>query len=87
MDEFAFSVQLKRAWAIAKKNLRIYYKRGPVVIFGLLMPFFLFLAFFIGRNMPIEQLFNGLVGMTIFFSSMSIGPAAVSYTHLRAHET
>ena len=79
MDEFAFSVQLKRAWAIAKKNLRIYYKRGPVVIFGLLMPFFLFLAFFIGRNMPIEQLFNGLVGMTIFFSSMSIGPAIVPF--------
>ena len=79
MDGFIFPVQLKRAWAIAKKNLRIYYKRGPVVIFGLLMPFFLFLAFFIGRSMPIEQLFNGLVGMTIFFSSMSIGPAIVPF--------
>ena len=79
MDGFIFPVQLKRAWAISKKNLRIYYKRGPVVIFGLLMPFFLFLAFFIGRSMPIDQLFNGLVGMTIFFSSMSIGPAIVPF--------
>ena len=79
MREYAFSDQLKRALAIAKKNLRIYYRRGPVVIFGLLMPFFLFLAFFIGRNMPIERLFTGLLGMTIFFSSMSIGPVIVPF--------
>jgi ABC-2 type transport system permease protein len=70
---------MKRSIAIAKKNLRIYYRRGPVVIFGLIMPIFLFLAYFIGRNIPIEQLFTGLVGMTIFFSSMSIGPAIVPF--------
>jgi len=43
------------------------------------MPFFLFLAFFIGRNLPTERLFTGLLGMTIFFSSMSIGPAIVPF--------
>jgi ABC-2 type transport system permease protein len=79
MREYVFSDQLKRALAIAKKNLRIYYRRGPVVIFGLIMPFFLFLAFFVGKNMPIERLFTGLLGMTIFFSSMSIGPAIVPF--------
>jgi len=79
MPEHQFLEQLKRAFAIAKKDLHIYYKRGPVVIFGLIMPFFLFLAFSIGRNMPIEQLFTGLVGMAIFFSSMSIGPAIVPF--------
>lgn len=79
MQEQPFLEQLRRAFAIAKKDLHIYYKRGPVVIFGLIMPFFLFLAFFIGRNMPIEQLFTGLLGMTIFFSSMSIGPAIVPF--------
>ena len=79
MQEQPFLEQLRRAFAIAKKDLRIYYKQGPVVIFGLIMPFFLFLAFFIGRNMPIEQLFTGLLGMTIFFSSMSIGPAIVPF--------
>jgi ABC-2 type transport system permease protein len=71
--------QSKRSWAIAKKNLRIYYKKGPVIIFGLVMPLFLFLAYFMGRNTPIEHLFTGLVGMTIFFSSMSIGPAIVPF--------
>lgn len=79
MREYVWLAQLKRALAIAKKNLRIYYRRGPVVIFGLIMPFFLFLAFFMGRNMPIERLFTGLLGMTIFFSSMSIGPAIVPF--------
>lgn len=70
---------MKRAFAIAKKDLRIYYNRGPVLLYGLIMPFFLFLAFFIGRNMPIEHLFTGLLGMTIFFSSMSIGPAIIPF--------
>jgi ABC-2 type transport system permease protein len=73
------SQQFNRAIAIAKKNLRIYYRRGPVVIFGLIMPFFLFLSYFLGRNMPIESLIIGLVGMTIYFSSMSIGPAIVPF--------
>jgi len=79
MSGSPFLEQLKRAFAIAKKDLRIYYKRGPVVIFGLITPLFLFLAFSIGRNMPIESLFTGLLGMTIFFSSMSIGPAIVPF--------
>ena len=79
MLKYSISEQFNRAFAVAKKDLRIYYKRGPVLIFGLIMPFFLFLAFFIGRNMPIQQLFSGLLGMTIFFSSMSIGPAIVPF--------
>ena len=79
MLKYPISEQLNRAFAVAKKDLRIYYKRGPVLIFGLIMPFFLFLAFFVGRNMPIERLFTGLLGMTIFFSSMSIGPAIVPF--------
>jgi len=79
MLEYQFLEQLKRAFAIAKKDLRIYYKRAPVLIFGLIMPLFLFLAFFIGRNMPIERLFTGLLGMTVFFSCMSIGPAIVPF--------
>jgi ABC-2 type transport system permease protein len=79
MPKCQFLEQLERAFAIAKKDLRIYYKRGPVVIFGLIMPLFLFLAFSIGRSMPVEQLFTGLLGMTLFFSSMSIGPAIVPF--------
>ena len=37
--------QLRRSLAIARKDIRIYYSKGPVVIFGLLFPVFLFLSF------------------------------------------
>jgi len=71
--------QLQRAFAIMKKDLRIYYNKAPVLIFGLIAPAFLFLAYFIGRNLSIEELFPGLLGMGVFFSSMSIGPGIVPW--------
>ncbi len=66
--------QLKKSISIAKKNLRIYYVKGPVIIFGILLPFFFFLAFFLGRGMPPLMLGSGLVGMAIWFTSTSISP-------------
>jgi ABC-2 type transport system permease protein len=71
--------QFKQSLAIVDKNIRIYYSKGPVIIFGLLMPFFLFLAFYIGRNTPIEALVPGLLGMTAFFTATSVGPAIVPW--------
>lgn len=71
--------QFKRSLAIVKKNIRIYYSKGPVIIFGLLVPFFLFLSFYIGRNLPAEELIPGLLGMTAFFTATSVGPAIVPW--------
>ena len=67
--------QLKRSLGITKKDIRIYYQKGPVITFGLLMPLFLFLAFFIGsRNLSTEFLVSGLVGMTLFFTATAVSP-------------
>ncbi|NIA09990.1 MAG: ABC transporter permease [Nitrospiraceae bacterium] len=66
--------QMRRAYAIAKKDVRIYYLMGPVIIFGVLTPAFLFLAFIIGRHLPVDFLFAGLLSMTIFFTSTSVAP-------------
>lgn len=71
--------QLKRSLAIVKKNVYIYYSKGPVLIFGLLVPIFLFLAFYIGRELSAEALLPGLLGMTAFFTATSIGPAIVPW--------
>jgi ABC-2 type transport system permease protein len=71
--------QLERSFAIVKKNIRIYYSKGPVVIFGLLIPFFLFLSFYIGRNLPAAALIPGLLGVTTFFTATSVGPAIVPW--------
>lgn len=70
----SFSSQLKKSLAIAKKNLRIYYVKGPVLIFGLLLPLFFFLSFWLGREMSPLMLGTALVGMAIWFTSTSISP-------------
>lgn len=60
--------------AIAKKDIVMYYLKGPVVIFGILLPLFLFLAFWIGRNLSLNFLITGLISMTVFFASTSVSP-------------
>jgi len=66
--------QIRRSLAIAKKDLRIYYSKGPVVIFGILMPVFLLLAFSIGRDTSIESLMPAMLGMTVFFTASAVSP-------------
>ena len=76
MNPAGFSEQMRRAWAIAKKDIRIYYFKGPVLIFGVFMPVFLFLAFFMGsKQLPLSFLISGLVGMTLFFTATAVSPA------------
>lgn len=79
MKGYLYLEQLKRSLAIVKKNIRIYYSKGPVIIFGLITPFFLFLSFYIGRSMSAEEFIPGLLGMTAFFTATSVGPAIVPW--------
>ena len=73
------STQLKRSFVITKKNVKIYYSKGPVVIFGMVFPLFLFLAYTIGRSMSLEELLPGLIGMTTFFTATSVGPSIMPW--------
>lgn len=59
---------------VAEKDMRIYYYKGSVVIFGLLFPFVMFLTFFIGRDLDIALFFPSFLGMMLFFSASSTGP-------------
>ncbi|MCX6689834.1 MAG: ABC transporter permease [Methanoregula sp.] len=59
---------------ITEKNMRIYYFKGPVVVFGLLFPLIMFLTFFIGRNLNLVLFFPGFLGMMLFFTASSVGP-------------
>lgn len=67
-------MRLQRVLAVAKKDIRIYYAKGPVLIFGVLIPAFFFLAFTMGREMSGTQLVAGLVGMALWFTATSISP-------------
>ena len=80
MSTFAVYIhQLTRIWAIARKNIRIYYAKGPVVIFGVLLPVFLFLSFIIGRQISVAVMVPGLLGMAIFFTANAISPAVAPW--------
>lgn len=64
---------------IVKKNLKVYYLKGPVMVFGILLPIFFFLAFWMGRDMPALMLGTGLVAMALWFTSTSISPVITSW--------
>lgn len=67
-------LRVKQILAVAKKNMKIYYTESPILIFGILFPFFLFLAFALGKNIPVRELVPGLLGITFFFTGSSVGP-------------
>jgi ABC-2 type transport system permease protein len=71
--------QLRRSVAIARKDIRIYYSKGPVVIFGVLFPVFLFLSFAMGRDLSLDFMIPGLLGMILFFTATSISPVVVPW--------
>ncbi|MEM3824300.1 MAG: ABC transporter permease [Candidatus Bathyarchaeia archaeon] len=71
--------QFRRSFVIAKKNIKIYYSKGPVIIFGLVFPLFLALAYVIGRNIPLKEVLPGLIGMTTFFTATSVGPSIIPW--------
>lgn len=76
MNAAGFPEQVRRAWGIAKKDIRIYYFKGPVLIFGVFMPLFMFLAFLMGtKQLPLSFLISGLIGMTLFFTATAVSPA------------
>ena len=59
---------------VTEKNIRIYYTKAPVMIFGLLFPLFMFISFYLGRRLDLLLFFPGFLGMSLFFTSSSVGP-------------
>jgi ABC-2 type transport system permease protein len=70
----SFFSQIKRSFSITKKDLRIYYNKGPVVIQGILFSIVLFIAFTLGRDVEDVYIISGLMSMTLFLTATSIGP-------------
>lgn len=59
---------------ITEKDIRIYYTKPPVIIFGLLFPLFMLLAFYLGREIDLQIFFPALLAMFVFFIASSVGP-------------
>ncbi len=71
--------QLRRSFAIAKKDIRVYYSKGPVVISGILFPASLFLAFCMGRHMSMSFLIPGLLAITLLFTATAVSPVVAPW--------
>lgn len=70
-------VEFIAAWAIAKKDMLIYYLKPNIIVSGMLFPLFMFLAFAVGRPGEPAVLIPGLIAITILFSASSIEPVSI----------
>ena len=69
-----YSIFMRGVFVTTEKNIRIYYNKAPVLIFGLLFPLFMFFSFYMGRDIDMNLFFPAFLAMTLFFSSSSVGP-------------
>ncbi len=65
---------LRSIWAICWKDVKTYYAKGPIVVMGILFPFFLWLAFQIGRGLEVREGIAPLIAITTFFTSSAVTP-------------
>jgi len=79
LDAASVLGQMRRSLTIARKDIRLYYSKGPVIIFGILFPVFLFLSFSIGRNLTVDSMIPGLLGMILFFTATAISPIVIPW--------
>ena len=79
--KYSFGIidQIIRSWAIVKKDMKIYYSKGPVVLMGVMFPAFMFLAFAFGRNMSAVSLMPGLIAISVFFTCSAIAPITMPW--------
>ena len=74
-----WNIMMRGTFVTAKKDMMIYYRKAPVFIFGLILPTFLFFAFFVGRQLDMQQYFPGFLAMTLFFTASSVGPLIIPW--------
>ncbi|MGD8967431.1 MAG: ABC transporter permease [Anaerolineae bacterium] len=69
--------EISQAWAVTVKDVRVYYFTPPMIMFGLLLPFFLFFSFSIKREIGAAVGMARLLALTTFFTASSAGPVII----------
>lgn len=72
-----FQDEIAQAWAVAVKDVKVYYLTPPMIMFGLLLPLFLFFSFSIKREIGMEVGLARLLALTTFFTASSAGPVII----------
>src|SRR4030043_1670178 len=71
--------ELKVAYYIARKDLKAYYLKPPLISWGLMLPLVFILAFYLRNPQGISEVSPGLVGMTMLFSTTSMAAIVISF--------
>ncbi len=66
--------EMAQAWIVAVKDVRVYYLRPGMIMFGFLMPFFMFFSFSVQRDGSAAEGVARLLAMTVFFTAGAAGP-------------
>ncbi|MBL7163679.1 MAG: ABC transporter permease [Anaerolineales bacterium] len=66
--------ELNQAWTVTLKDIKVYYLRPGMIMFGFLMPFFMFFSFSVRREMAADEGLSRLLALTIFFTAAAAGP-------------
>jgi ABC-2 type transport system permease protein len=69
-----FKDELAQAWTVAVKDIRVYYLRPGMIMFGFMMPFFMFFSFSVRRELGAEEGLARLLALTVFFTAGAAGP-------------
>jgi len=68
------SDELAQAWTVTLKDIKVYYLRPGMIMFGFLMPFFMFFSFSVRREMAATEGLARLLALTVFFTAAAAGP-------------
>ena len=69
--------EVSQALTVAVKDVRVYYLTPPMIMFGLMLPFFLFFSFSVKREIAMEVGIARLLALTTFFTASSAGPVII----------
>ena len=68
------SDEAAQAWTVTLKDMKVYYLRPGMVMFGFMMPFFMFFSFSVRRDMAAAEGLARLLALTVFFTAAAAGP-------------
>ncbi len=66
--------EVTQAWTVTAKDMKVYYLKPGMIMFGFLMPFFMFFSFSVRREMAVDQGVARLLALTVFFTAAAAGP-------------
>ena len=79
--------ELAQAWTVAVKDVRVYYLRPGMIMFGFMMPFFMFFSFSVRRELGAAEGVARLLALTVFFTAGAAGPFITQPNGALAHMT